>query len=303
MQLGLVSAILDQSDFYEMIDIVAENGLDCVEVACWPAGKAERRYAGVSHIDTENLTKEQAEEYKAYAAEKKVAISALAYYPNPLDENLEKRQRVIDHIYSVIDAAKLMEINLVTTFIGRMPSKTISENLKEVEEVWKPILAYAEKQKVKIAIENCPMLFTEDEWPGGQNLMTTPALFRKIFDLLDSEYLGLNFDPSHFVWQQMDYLAPIYEFKDKLFHVHYKDIKVYCNKLQKVGVMATPLEYMSPKLPGLGDVDWGKYVSALTDIGYSGYTCIEVEDRAYESDYEDVKRSIKQSTHYLRNFV
>lgn len=303
MQLGLVSAILDQSDFYEMIDIVAENGLDCVEVVCWPAGKAERRYAGVSHIDTENLTKEQAEEYKAYAAEKKVAISALAYYPNPLDENLEKRQRVIDHIYSVIDAAKLMEINLVTTFIGRMPTKTISENLKEVEKVWKPILAYAEKQKVKIAIENCPMLFTEDEWPGGQNLMTTPALFRKIFDLLDSDYLGLNYDPSHFVWQQMDYLAPIYEFKDKLFHVHYKDIKVYRNKLQKVGVMATPLEYMSPKLPGLGDVDWGKYVSALTDVGYSGYTCIEVEDRAYESDYEDVKRSIKQSTHYLRNFV
>jgi sugar phosphate isomerase/epimerase len=303
MQLGLVSAILDQSDFYEMIDIVAENGLDCVEVACWPAGKAERRYAGISHIDTENLTKEQAGEYKTYAAEKKVAISALAYYPNPLDENLEKRQLVIDHIYSVIDAAKLMEINLVTTFIGRMPSKTISENLKEVEKVWKPILAYAEKQKVKIAIENCPMLFTEDEWPGGQNLMTTPALFRKIFDLLDSDYLGLNYDPSHFVWQQMDYLAPIYEFNDKLFHVHYKDIKVYWNKLQKVGVMATPLEYMSPKLPGLGDVDWGKYVSALTDVGYSGYTCIEVEDRAYESDYEDVKRSIKQSTHYLRNFV
>lgn len=303
MQLGLVSAILDQSDFYEMIDIVAENGLDCVEVACWPAGKAERRYAGVSHIDTDNLTKEQAEEYRDYAAEKKVAISALAYYPNPLDENLEKRQRVIDHIYSVIDAAKLMEINLVTTFIGRMPTKTISENLKEVEKVWKPILTYAEKQKVKIAIENCPMLFTEDEWPGGQNLMTTPALFRKIFDLLDSDYLGLNYDPSHFVWQQMDYLAPIYEFNDKLFHVHYKDIKVCWNKLQEVGVMATPLEYMSPKLPGLGDVDWGKYVSALTDIGYSGYTCIEVEDRAYESDYEDVKRSIKQSTHYLRNFV
>lgn len=303
MQLGLVSAILDQSDFYEMIDIVAENGLDCVEVACWPAGKAERRYAGVSHIDTENLTKDQAEKYQAYAAEKKVALSALAYYPNPLDEDLEKRQLVIDHIYSVIDAAKLMEINLVTTFIGRMPSKTISKNLTEVEKVWKPILAYAEKQKVKIAIENCPMLFTEDEWPGGQNLMTTPALFRKIFDLLDSEYLGLNFDPSHFVWQQMDYLAPIYEFKDKLFHVHYKDIKVYWNKLQEVGVMATPLEYMSPKLPGLGDVDWGKYVSALTDVGYSGYTCIEVEDRAYESDYEDVKRSIKQSTHYLRNFV
>ena len=203
----------------------------------------------------------------------------------------------------MIDAAKMMDIHLVTTFIGRMPTRTISENLKEMEKVWKPIIAYAEQQQVKIAIENCPMLFTEDEWPGGQNLMTTPDLFRKIFAILDSEYIGLNFDPSHFVWQQMDYLAPLYEFKDKLFHIHYKDIKLYWNKLQEVGVMATPLEYMSPKLPGLGDVDWGKYVSALTDIGYNGYTCIEVEDRAYEADYEDVKRSIKQSTHYLRNFV
>lgn len=180
---------------------------------------------------------------------------------------------------------------------GAQPSDTVRNILSK-----EGIMQKHHEAKL-IAIENCPMLFTEDEWPGGQNLMTTPALFRKIFDLLDSEYLGLNFDPSHFVWQQMDYLAPIYEFKDKLFHVHYKDIKVYWSKLQEVGVMATPLEYMSPKIPGLGDVDWGKYVSALTDIGYSGYTCIEVEDRAFESDYEDVKRSIKQSAHYLRNFV
>lgn len=303
MQLGLVSAILDQSDFFEMIDIVSENGLECVEVACWPAGKAERRYAGVAHIDTENLTKSQAEEYLNYAAQKNVTISALAYYPNPLDEDLTKREQVINHLFSVIDAAKLMKINLVTTFIGRMSSKSVSENLKEMAKVWKPIVAYAEQNEVKIAIENCPMLFTEDEWPGGQNLMTTPALFRKIFDILDSDYIGLNFDPSHFVWQQMDYIAPIYEFKDKLFHIHYKDIKLYWNKLQKVGVMATPLEYMAPKLPGLGDVDWGKYVSALTDIGFDGYTVIEVEDKAFEKSYEDVKKSIALSARYLRNFV
>lgn len=303
MKLGLVTAILDQSDFEEMIDIVAENGLDCVEVACWPAGKAERRYAGVSHIDTENLTQEKADELNAYASSKGVAISALAYYPNPLDEDLGKRQLAIDHLYSVIDAAALMDVNLVTTFIGRMPSKTISENLAEVAKVWTPIVKHAEEKNVKIAIENCPMLFTEDEWPGGQNLMTTPALFRKVFELLGSDHIGLNFDPSHFVWQQMDYIKPLYEFKDKLFHVHYKDIKVYPEKLADVGIMATPLQYMSPKLPGLGDVDWGKYVSALTDIGYAGYTCIEVEDKAFEKDYAAVKTSVRQSAHYLRNFV
>lgn len=303
MKLGLVTSILDQSDFEEMIDIVAENGLDCVEVACWPAGKAERRYAGVSHIDTESLTQEKADELNAYASSKGVEISALAYYPNPLDENPEKRRLAIDHLYSVIDAAALLEVNMVTTFIGRMPSKTISENLAEVAKVWTPIVKHAEEKNVKIAIENCPMLFTEDEWPGGQNLMTTPALFRKVFEVLDSDHIGLNFDPSHFVWQQMDYIKPLYEFKDKLFHVHYKDIKVYPEKLADVGIMATPLQYMSPKLPGLGDVDWDKYVSALTDIGYAGYTCIEVEDKAFEKDYATVKTSVRHSAHYLRNFV
>lgn len=303
MKLGIVSAIFDQSSFEEMIDIVAETGLECVEVACWPKGKAERRYAGVSHIDTKNLTAEKAQEILAYCEKKQVEISALAYYPNPLDENLEKRQEVIDHLYTLIDAAKLLGVNLVTTFLGRMPSKSVSENLKEVASVWPPIIQYAEEREIKIGIENCPMLFTEDEWPGGQNLMTTPSNWRKVFEILDSENFGINYDPSHFVWQHIDYIEPLYEFKEKLFHVHYKDIKLYPNKLKEVGIMATPLEYMSPKLPGLGDVDWGKYVSALTDIGYNGYTCIEVEDRAYESDYEDVKRSVRQSAHYLRNFV
>lgn len=303
MKLGIVSAIFDQSNFEEMIDIVAENGLDCVEVACWPLGKAERRYAGVSHIDTKNLTKEKSEEILAYCKQKKVEISALAYYPNPLDENLEKRQEAIDHLYTLIDAASLMNINLVTTFVGRMQSKSVSENLKEAAKVWNPIVKYAEEKKVKIAIENCPMLFTEDEWPGGQNIMTSPSNWRKVFEVIDSDYFGINYDPSHFIWQQIDYIRPLYEFKEKIFHVHYKDIKVYADKLADVGVMATPLEYMSPKLPGLGDVDWGQYVSALTDIGYEGYTCIEVEDKAFEKTYEDVKKSVTLSTKYLRNFI
>ncbi|GCF92718.1 hypothetical protein NRIC_06090 [Enterococcus florum] len=303
MKLGIVSAIFDQSNFEEMIDIVAENGLDCVEVACWPAGKAERRYAGVSHIDTKNLTQEKAEEILTYCKQKNVELSALAYYPNPLDENLAKRQEVIDHLYTLIDAASLMNINLVTTFVGRMPSKSVSENIQEAANVWNPIVKYAEEKEVKIAIENCPMLFTEDEWPGGQNIMTSPSNWRKVFEVIDSDYFGINYDPSHFIWQRIDYISPLYEFKDKIFHVHYKDIKVSAEKLADVGVMATPLEYMSPKLPGLGDVDWGKYVSALTDIGYEGYTCIEVEDKAFEKTYEDVKKSVALSTKYLRNFV
>lgn len=303
MKLGIVSAIFDQSSFEEMIDIVAANGLECVEVACWPNEKAARRYAGVSHIDVANLNEANAQKILNYASDKQVEISALAYYPNPLDENLAKRQAAVDHLHRMIDAAKLLNVNLVTTFIGRMQTKSIAENLDEMEIVWKPILEHAEKAGVKIGIENCPMLFTEDEWPGGQNLMTTPAIWRQVFTRLDSDAIGLNYDPSHFVWQQIDYIAPLYEFKDKIFHVHYKDIKLYSEKLKDVGVMATPLQYMSPKLPGLGDVDWGRYVSALTDIGFDGYSCIEVEDKSFEKNYDDVKKSVTLSTNYLRNFV
>ena len=203
----------------------------------------------------------------------------------------------------VIDAAAMLNVNTVTSFIGRIPDKTVDENLSEMEKVWKPILEYAADKKVRIAIENCPMLFTEDEWPGGQNLMTSPSNWRKIFQILDYDNLGLNYDPSHFVWQQIDYIRPLYEFKDKIFHVHFKDIKLYPDKLRDVGIMSLPLEYMAPKIPGLGDVDWSRYVSALTDIGYNGYACIEIEDKAFEDSLENAQNAVRLSTRYLRNFI
>lgn len=303
MKLGLVSAILDNCSYEEMIDIVAENGLECVEVACWPVGKAERRYAGVSHINVDELDEERCKYITKYAEDRGVKISSLAYYPNTMDPDVRKRTLYVEHLYKLIDASAKLGVNMVTTFIGRDPKKTVDENLELVREVWIPIIRHAESAGVKIGIENCPMLFTDDEWPGGQNLMTTPSNWRKVFEILDSPNIGINYDPSHFIWQQIDYIKPIYEFKDKIFHVHYKDIKVYKDKLDDVGIMATPLKYMSPKLPGLGEVNWGKYVSALTDIGYNGYTCIEIEDKAFEGDFEKVKNSIKLSTNYLRQFV
>lgn len=303
MKLGLVTAICEEMSFEEVVDFAAEHHLDCIEVACWPDYGAKRRYAGVSHIDVAHLTEEKASYIKDYCKQRNVEISSLAYYPNTLEPDLEKRQAYIGHLYQLIDASAMLGVYLITTFIGRDPKKNVDENLELVKEVWPPILRYAEEKGVRIGIENCPMLFTADEWPGGQNLMTTPAIWRKVFKLLDSPNLGLNYDPSHFVWQQMDYIKPIYEFKEKIFHVHYKDIKVYREKLDDVGIMATPLEYMSPKLPGLGDVDWGKYVSALTDIGYNGYSCIEIEDKAFENSMEDAKKAILLSTTYLRNYV
>lgn len=303
MKLGFVSAILDGWSFEEMIDTAADMGYACVEVACWPAGKAERRYAGVSHIDVENLTDEKAKEILAYCAAKQVEISALAFYPNTMDGDLEKRAAAITHLKSVIAASAKLGVNLVTTFVGRDQNKNVEDNIELFKEIWPPIVAYAEGLGVKIAIENCPMLFGPDQWPGGQNLFSTPAIWRRLFEVLPSENFGINYDPSHFVWQLMDYIAPLYEFKDRIFHVHCKDIKLYPAKLSQVGSMAYPLEYMSPKLPGLGDVDWAMYISALTDIGYDGFTCIEVEDRAFEATREKILDSLKLSKHYLEQFV
>ncbi len=303
MKLGLLSAILEGYSFEEMIDIVSGMGFSCVEVACWPKGKAERRYGGVSHIDVEHLDQEGAERILSYCREKGVEISSLGYYPNTMDPDQGKREACISHLYKVIDASALLGVNMVTTFIGRDQTKSVEKNLELVKELWPPILAHAKEKGVKIAIENCPMLFGEDQWPGGHNLMTTPENWKKVFEILPDENLGINYDPSHFVWQMVDYIQPLYEFRDKIFHVHYKDIKLYPEKLRRAGTMAYPLEYMSPKLPGLGDVDWAKFVSALTDIGYEGHTCIEVEDKAFEGSKERVLDSIRLSKRYLEQFV
>lgn len=303
MKLGFVSAILEKYTFEEMIDFASEQGFKCVEVCCWPKGKAERRYAGVTHINVDELNEEKIKYIKDYCNERDVTISALGYYPNTLDSDLEKRNIYVEHIKKLILASNKLDIGVVTTFIGRDQNKTVEENLDIFKEVWTPIIKLAEEHNVKIAIENCPMLFTNDQWPGGQNLATTPAIWRKMFEIIQSDNFGLNYDPSHFVWQQIDYIKPIYEFKDKIFHVHYKDIKVYKDKLDDVGIMATPLQYMSPKLPGLGDVDWGKYVSALTDIGYKGNTCIEIEDKAFEESEEEIRKSLLLSKKYMEQFV
>ena len=303
MKLGFVSAILDGWSFEEMIDAAARMGFLCVEVACWPQGKGERRYAGVSHIDVEAMTDEKAAYILEYCAGRNVEISALAFYPNTMDGNLEKRSANIAHLKKVIDASAKLNVNLVTTFIGRDQTKNVEENIALFKEIWPPIIRYAEDRNVKIAIENCPMLFGREQWPGGQNLATTPNIWRELFSALPSPNFGLNYDPSHFVWQMMDYIAPLYEFKDKIFHVHYKDIKLLPEKLRDVGIMAYPLDFMVPKLPGLGDVDWGKYVSALTDIGYDGYTCIEVEDKAFEGSRERILESLLLSKKYMEQFV
>lgn len=303
MRQGFVTAVMAQYSFEEVVDFAFENGFECIEVACWPREKAERRYAGVTHIDVNELDNEYITHILKYCKKKKVEISALAYYPNVLEPDLEKRTQYIEHLKKVIVAAKKLNVNMVTTFIGRVPQLNVPENLKLAEKVWNPLLNFAENLGVRIAIENCPMLFTEDEWPGGKNIAISPAIWRQLFEKLKSPNLGLNYDPSHFIWQEIDYIKPVYEFKDKIFHVHYKDIKLNKNARSEVGVLATPLSYMTPRIPGHGDVDWGEYIAALLEVGYDGPACIEIEDKSFENSKEGIENALKISREYLKQFV
>lgn len=303
MQLGFVSAILPDFSLEEVARFAADNGFATVELMCWPVGKAERRYAGVTHVDVVDFDKERAAQVNQTMADAGISISGLGYYPNPLTPDRAEGQVYIDHIRQVILAAELLGVGVVNTFIGRDWTKSVDDNWPRFLEVWPPLIRFAEEHGVKIGIENCPMAFSADEWPGGKNLAHTPAIWRRMFEAIPSDNFGLNYDPSHMIWQQMDYLKPLREFRSKLFHVHAKDVRVDKHRLDDVGIMATPLEFHVPKLPGLGDVDWGQFFSVLTDVGYRGPVCIEVEDRAYEDSAERRFASIVQSGRYLKNFM
>lgn len=303
MKLGFASAILPDQSFDDVVSFAARQGYRCVEMMCWPVGKSERRYAGVTHIDVDTVDAARVEAIQSKLAETGVEISALGYYPNALDPDAEKAQVAIDHIKKLIVTAPKLGVKTVNTFIGRNQFLSVSENMKLFSAVWPDIIKLAEDNGVRVAIENCPMLFTKSEWPGGKNLAVSPRIWREMFSIIPSANFGLNYDPSHFVLQQMDYIKPIYEFTDKLFHVHIKDIKLYRNLLDEVGIFAAPLDYLQPKLPGLGDINWAKFISALTDVGYHGYICVEVEDKAFEETLELRYRSLIQSQRYMSQFI
>ena len=303
MQLGFVSAILPELSLTEVMAFAAEAGYDCVEVMCWPKGKAERRYAGVTHIDVANLDEAEIGQVHQLVEKTGVSISGLGYYPNPLTPDAAEAKTYTDHIKSAIRAAKSLDLNNVNTFIGRDWTRSIDDNWPQFEQTWKPLIALAEENDTRIGIENCPMFFTDDEWPGGKNLAFSPTIWRRMFESIPSDHFGLNYDPSHLIWLQIDYAQPLADFAHKLFHVHAKDVRLDRDRLNQVGILANPSEYHTPKLPGMGDVDWGRFFSILTDTGYEGAVCVEVEDRAYEGSLERRKASLIQSQRYLSQFV
>jgi len=304
LDLGFVSAILPNKNLDEVLAFAQKEQFACVEVMCWPSENVDtRRYAGVSHISVDALSQDELLALKDKLASQPVKISALGYYPNPMDPDEKQASFYRNHIKKIIKAASVLGIGNVNTFVGRDFTKNIDYNISKFKEVWPEIIDLADSLNIKIGIENCPMFFSDDEWPGGKNLATTPKIWDQLFSIIPSSNFGLNYDPSHMVWQMMDYLYPIYAYKEKLHHIHLKDVKVYHDKLNRVGILANPLEYHSPKIPGLGDIHWGSFISALNDVRYRGPIVIEVEDKAYEGSDDDIVKAIRSARNHLNQFL
>jgi sugar phosphate isomerase/epimerase len=300
MQLGFVSAIVPELSLDQVLDLAVETGYSCVEVMCWPPGKSERRYAGVSHLDVDHF---DPADIRERFARRNLSISALGYYPNPLSADPGEAELATAHIRKVIDAAARLGLERFNTFVGRDPKKTVDDNWPRFLDVWRPLIAHAESKGVKVGIENCPMLFSADEWPGGKNLAISPAIWRRMFADIPSPHFGLNFDPSHLIWQGIDYIAPIREFADRIFHVHAKDARIDKAGLDAHGALAYPKLWHTPKIPGMGDIRWGAYIAALAEVGYEGPVVVEVEDRAFEGSLAKRKESLLLSRRHLAQFV
>jgi len=304
MKLGLMTAALESLDLEELARWAAGERFQTLEIACWPVVAGDRRrYAGVSHIDVDKLDQAGAQKIRKLLEGHGLEISSLAYYPNNLDPDPEVRSDAHDHLRKVILAAETLGVGLVGTFIGRDQNRSVADNLEEVRKVWPDLARFAGQHGVTIVIENCPMIFSADEWPGGKNLAYSPAIWRRLFEMVDAKIFGLNLAPSHLVWQFIDYERAVREFGPRIHHVHAKEMEIDRDGLFEQGVMSAGVGWQIPRLPGLGEIDWGRFIAALYRVGYQGAISIEHEDRSFEGDPDLVKRGFLLARDVLRPLV
>lgn len=304
MKLGLLTSAFPTLTLDEVADWASQNEYEALEIAVWPtASGPSRRYAGVSHLAVETLDRDQAKRIVDSLAARGLMISALAYYPNPLDPRPEVAEAARDHLKLVIAAAEMLDVDVVGTFAGRDQSKSVDESFEVFEKVWPDLVHFAGDHGRKIAIENCPMIFSDDEWPGGTNLAFSPSNWRRMFETIPDENFGLNLDPSHLVWQFIDAPRVVREFHSRLFHVHAKDLEISTDGLYENGTMSLGVGWQIPRLCGLGQVDWNGFFGALYSVGYDWVASVEHEDRAFEGSVEAVQRGFLIARDNLRPLV
>jgi sugar phosphate isomerase/epimerase len=303
MKLGLLTAPFPDTPLLDVADWAAGAGFEALEIACWPRTSGPtRRYAGTSHINVASLAAAEAGEIVSALAERGLAVSGLGYYPNPLHPDPAHRETVVAHLKRVIAAASLMGVPVVNTFVGGDASRDVAANWEAALTVWPEVVAHARDQGVKLAFENCPMIFSADEWPGGHNIAYSPQVWRWILDVWGGD-VGMNFDPSHLVWQMIDQARFIREFGPHMLHVHAKDLMIDRDGLYERGILSEGIGWQVPRMPGLGEVDWPGFFSGLYRAGYDGPVIIEHEDRRFEGSDDSVKRGFLLARDVLRPFV
>jgi len=301
VKLGFLTAAFPDQSLEQVAGWAHEEGFEALEVACWPSGGSEnRRYAGVTHIDVDRFDPGRVRDLlDRYGLE----ISALAYYPNNLHPDEGHRRAVNGHLRKVIDAAATLGVDTVGTFVGNDKDRPLPDNLDRFRAIWPDLVRHAGAQGVQVAIENCPMIFSYDEWPGGGNLAWSPAIWDAMFEAIPDEHFGLNLDPSHLVWLMIDPERAVYDFADRIFHVHAKDLEIRSDGLYRHGTFAGGIGWQVPRLPGLGQVDWSRFVAALYAVGYDRFVSVEHEDRRFEGSEELVKRGFLIARNTLRPLI
>ncbi len=310
MKIGIMSAAFPSLDFEEVLSFLSDNGFGSVELACWPAGAGkDRKYGGVVHIDVDSLSSTSVDEIKGRCREKGIEISALGYYPNPLHDDLKVRERMINHLKKVIVGAEKLGVGIVGTFTGRPSAivgrdwqQTIDRHFEEFRKVWPDLIKFAADHNVKIAIEHCPMLW-HNTWPGGDNLSYSPAIIRRCLEIVPAENYGLLYDPSHFIWQRIDYIRFIYDFADRIFCVHAQDMDLDEEMCYQHGILSAGIEVQQRRIPGMGRVNWQEVIKALYNIGYDSAMNIEHEDSNWEGSVDKVKQGFLIARRFLEVYT
>lgn len=303
MQLGILTAPFADTSLEGVADWAASAGFQSLEIACWPSAGAEtRRYAGTAHLPIEEMTPARASEIMGMLADKGLSVSGLGYYPNPLHADANVRAAVATHIKRMITAAQMMGVGVVNTFMGGDRTLTIDQNWARAEDILSPIVDHARDHGVTLAFENCPMIFSQDEWPSGHNIAYAPRIWRRIFETWGAA-VGMNYDPSHLVWQMIDAGRFVREFGSHIVHVHAKDLMIDRDGLYEHGILSAGMGWQVPRMPGLGEVDWPGFFASLYRAGYDGPIIIEHEDRNFEGSDARIKRGFALARDVLRPFV
>lgn len=289
MQIGFLTNCLRQRTLPEIIAWAGTNGFTALEIACWPPNLAN---TSDPSLDVENFDQAQADALLALAKQHNITFTCLTYCPNTIDHDPAQRAANVKHLYQVMDAAKRLGVNTISTFVGRDITKTQTDNYADMEQVFAPLLDYAAERNIRVAIENCPMPGWQFEGLAG-NVAYAPLIWDEMFKRLPHANFGLNLDPSHLVWLGVDYLAAVAQYRDRIFHTHAKDTSTDASKRSYDSIMNSGWNtWWQYRLPGKGEINWQQWAATLRANGYNGVLSIEHEDPDYEHTEELVKEGL-----------